>query len=414
MFAVLVANVACAAAQIENLVVRQQWPWNPKVVIQFDLVDGDGGVHDVALTLRDGGKVIVPAAKSLSGAVEDLAPGRHRIVWDPVVGIDETTPGLYTDFSAEVAIADDPKKWMIIDLGEGATAASYSISFSSARPSGGWLQDDYLKNKIVLRRVPACSFTMGSTNEVEYAGVCQYEYLHKCTFTKDYYLAIFPTTEAQYVKLAGALPYSADKLGDKAPVYQMSYDNLRGGSDATVASFGSNDCVLKSLSEKTEIGSALPGYRFDLPSAAQWECACRAGGSTAYYNGLTYPAPNDDYSSVHDIAYFENTGSAEVGYQRAPNAWGFYDMQGGIYELCRDIIWPESGYTNTIRNNLSVDKEGVDCVYSGGFTVAGHGGHFKSSASEVRASSWLIRANSTGTGDWNYRYGFRIACTYFE
>ncbi|GAA1598798.1 SUMF1/EgtB/PvdO family nonheme iron enzyme [Kribbella sancticallisti] len=67
------------------------------------------------------------------------------------------------------------------------------------------------------------------------------------------------------------------------------------------------------------------GYR--LPSEAEWEYACRAGSTAAQYGELD------------EIAWYRENSSErihEVG-GRLPNAWGFHDMLGNVWEWTWDL-----------------------------------------------------------------------------
>jgi serine/threonine protein kinase len=93
-------------------------------------------------------------------------------------------------------------------------------------------------------------------------------------------------------------------------------------------------------------GDQLPGelrqagYRFALPTEAQWEYACRAGTITAFHfgdslNGTAancngnYPFGTDDKGPCLDR-------TAEVG-QYAANRWGLHDMHGNVWQWCADV-----------------------------------------------------------------------------
>ena len=71
----------------------------------------------------------------------------------------------------------------------------------------------------------------------------------------------------------------------------------------------------------------------DIPSAAQWEYACRAGssGTTLYNNGKT------EYA-LDDIAqpYAANTKATQPVGGKLPNAWGLYDTIGNVNEWALD------------------------------------------------------------------------------
>jgi len=149
--------------------------------------------------------------------------------------------------------------------------------------------------------IPAGTFVMGSPESEEKRN--DDEVQHLVTLTKPYYMGKYEVTQEQWKAVMGKNP--SQIKGNTFPVTDVSW----------------NDCqnFIKKLNSITE-----GGYR--LPTEAEWEYACRAGTTTAYFFGGSL-AENDANINGERI---KSVGSYK------PNAFGLYDMHGNVFEICND------------------------------------------------------------------------------
>ena len=134
--------------------------------------------------------------------------------------------------------------------------------------------------------------------------------------TRGFFMGVTEVTQAQWKAVMGTDP--SRFKGDNLPVERVSWD------DAVAF------CL--KLSERE-------GKNYRLPTEAEWECACRAGTTTAFNTGPTISTDEANYDGNYAYAagrkgvYRKKT--MPVGSFK-PNAWGIYDMHGNVREWCSD------------------------------------------------------------------------------
>ena len=204
-------------------------------------------------------------------------------------------------------------------------------------------------------KIKAGTFTMGSP-EGE-LGRSRDETQHQVTLTKDYWLGKFEVTQAQYEAIMGNNPSSYK--GSNRPVEEVSWKDAKE--------------FCNKLNERYA-GKLPAGYKFDLPTEAQWEYACRAGTTTALNNGKNLTSEDSVCQNLDEVAWYRGNSRRKthpVG-EKKPNAWGLYDMHGNVWEWCRD--WdasyigdvtdptgPSGSHSHRVLRGGSWDSRAVGC-----------------------------------------------------
>lgn len=116
--------------------------------------------------------------------------------------------------------------------------------------------------------------------------------------------------------------------------------------------------------------SAQTGRTYRLPSEAEWEYACRSGGTTPFHFGETITPElanyysNDSYNDSPKSEYRAET--TPVDHFGIANAWRLSDMHGNLWEWCQDH-WHDN-YEGAPTNGSAWLDESDDqyCVVRGG------------------------------------------------
>lgn len=189
-------------------------------------------------------------------------------------------------------------------------------------------------------KVSAGRFMMGSAPH-EYQREAD-EAQHEVTLTHDFYLQTHPVTQSQWQKVMGNNP--SDFKGPNLPVDNVSWNEI-------VTQF------IPRLNAREE-----GAYR--LPTEAEWEYVARAGGNQAYGH-------YEDVVNLDRYAWYNNNAQFQthpVGTKEA-NPWGFYDMQGNVWEWCQD--WYNGPYGTLAQLDPLGSQAGPGRVMRGGSWFGG-------------------------------------------
>lgn len=214
-----------------------------------------------------------------------------------------------------------------------------------------------------FRWCPPGEFMMGcrSSEDDNYDG----EILHKVELTRGFWIAETETTQALWKATMGENSNPSDNQGNELPVELVSWE----------------DC--QNFIDRIQV-HAPSGLKFQLPTEAQWEYACRAGTNTRYSFGDEW-----DSNKANNGEHTAPSGSVDY-----VNPWGIKEMHGNVGEWVEDWIYSYSGEE---AKDPKGPEKGLKRVFRGG-----------SAGSEpFKCFSGIRFSLPPNTKAWNL--GFRLA-----
>lgn len=434
LLSALLGASAFAGAVINQIVARQQWPWNKLVKVEYFLEGVEVAAPvDIDVRVFVGAREYPVGRNALSGDIDGLTTEGAKALWiDPEkVTPDVTdTPAFRVELNPVEATADS-RKFMVVDLSAGPTASFYPITYTNEMSAAVLADATCRTTKLWLRQVKAQSFKMGTPTDhtITYNGNITPS--RTVSLTHDYYIGVFELTQKQWELVMGSNPAKYQVEGDGRPVESVSYTDIRG------TDLGTNwpmrvDVDASSFMGRLRARTACVG--FDLPTSAQWECAARAGVEDAdFADGTNASAAQNDahlneicrgwYSNANypsGTRYNANTapadGASAIVGSFAANAWGLYDVHGNVQEHCLDRIAPKNSITNTANDHEhhsgTVNPVGAGLASVGAnnngnpYHVVRGGGI---GAQNTQLYSLGFPSNIAGFGSKSEDYGFRVA-----
>ena len=378
----VLATVALNAAEantavIEQVIVRQQWPWSTDVKIEYRLKDVSSPV-DVTVEAYNGDEKLDQSRldESLSGDRFGVTDVVGTIILDPVKAFGTEKVAL-ANFKVKLSLSPSSADsqdvlYKILDLTDFTTKDVRRCDFQNGKMGAyetdfgvigeGYktsLEDvliwtgitnmpEYKLTKLAMRRIPAkgVTYKMGA-NPNDYSKRNTDGY-HDVTLTNDFYISVFEVTEKQAKLLtsvggvSGEIPTvsSGWTHADNLPVGKTSYNWLRGRPQDYI-NWPNDIYEVGASSALQKIRDNFPGLLFDLATEAQWEYACRAGTTNQLYNGKYFSGQANAIANLESLAWYSRTVPDEqhqLGGQKRPNAFGLYDMYGNQLEICRDLV----------------------------------------------------------------------------
>ncbi len=212
----------------------------------------------------------------------------------------------------------------------------------------------------VLRWIPPGQFQMGSPDS-EVGRYVTEGPQHAVTISRGFWLGETPVTQGQWEAMVAEQvqkrffnrtlnPKPSRFRGEaRLPVEQVTWQQ-----SATFCN------LLNDLVDNWD----MERYRFQLPTEAQWEYACRAGTSSAFYDGSACTIPEGIEPALDDLGWFimNSQQMTHTVKEMQPNPWGLYDLHGNVWEWCADA-WDAEAYQSRSAGIVDPFTDGKDSAH---------------------------------------------------
>ena len=398
------------AAKVDDVKVRQLWPWSTDIKVEYTL-SGVTAPVDISITAYDGERQLDTAALVAATTGDRFAitdNGVHTLTIDPVKAFGKSQIAL-ADFKVRIDVAESSESmtevlYKVIRLSDGDCRDLTRADFFNGKVDGGY-ETDYSKiystystslsdvliwtgvtndvayktTHIVMRHIKCkgVQWTMGDPSTLwDYnanAPACQ------VVLTNNFWISVFPITVGQYWALGASNRstaygvYPAETNLCPATGWR---ENIR---NKTTHSWPANRHSVASSSWLGTMRSKT-GYDFELPTEAQWEFAARGGVYSLHlYTGEITDTGTKLNNALANIAWYNGNTRKDgknwwhpVGTRR-PNAYGLYDMLGSAAEYVLNRLYTYD------TENVSYEPEGGDTgdYVSRSYTIVNDYTHFR-------------------------------------
>ena len=299
------------------------------------------GILRVEVVASNGVDSVYVSDASVDGGTYCGASGRQTIVWDPAA---DHKGVLFGDLTFHLAVAETnvtTAPYLSVRLSDGR------IGYHGMAITNTITNERYLTDYMVFRRISATTsdewkalsdgkdtFTFGAvSNDCAHLYKTAADFIkeqpREIKLTKDFYMAVYPLTIGQLERLGfkqqqGGTGVNNHTYGREynAATMGLKYNFLRGADTTAQYNFPATSAVAPD--SLVGVLRARTGLNFDLPTEAQWEYACKAGSTNAYWFAETDELPSSASLTSHVKSMYVN--------QFPPNAWGLYAMVGCCHQ----------------------------------------------------------------------------------
>ena len=386
-----IVALGLSAATVDRVTVRQEWPWQERVRIEYALTGVEAGRPvDVECEVYSEGERLPVAPSAFTGVRYGLTrSGIYALSFDPAysLGGREFKKNLTYKLTVTEQMASSKSRevlYKIFDLAEtnvtdvtrgdllNGKYGSIETDFGKIGPGYTTTLDDvliwtgvtndiaYRTTKLVMRKIPAGTFK-------GYRRFADMTPTNNMSFAFNYWISVFEFTQGQE-KVVDATDES-NKLSARRKKPLLVDDSLPVNDVYAAYMYGAGtdnvDLKGRSVRNDKHVGEASPiglmfklrnrfgeggsfPYDFELPTHVQWMRAMRAGADAYYYDGLAEPGNVNSNDQMNVLGLYRYNGGlvdngdgtvatnlVHVGSYR-PNAYGLYDMLGNVREVVRD------------------------------------------------------------------------------
>ena len=315
---------------ISEVTVKSRQPWQNYVDVDFTLTAPAGReieLVEMEVAASNGFDRVTLADTSLHAPL--AKHGRNRFIWNAGTSYSGATLGKVRFYLAVASTNAQKGLYFTVNLRTGERnwyPAAFSNRVNALFYTGEFMPFRYIPSTVSQtwkELAGTNTFVIGSPDDEIWKseGDFSREKQREVKLTHGFWLGVFPVSVPQWEAFGSTAPNNpgtADYV-----VNETTYEKVR-GTDKLSSGF----CfpVTTNVAPNSYIGRlrTKTGLGFDLPTEYQWEYACRAGETNAYWWAPT---------TVTNYTMTGNPGATRTRLlgTKKPNRWGLYDMVGCVH-----------------------------------------------------------------------------------